>query len=119
MDKYIRVEWPEYQQFESHPKFKEECYYSADSNVYFIPEDLYNDILNKIYELPDEYKENYTTDFDRVKKDQNLLVFIYETEEFKVFKSLVNWNASFPFPILLKDSDFLDGINCDVVAIEK
>ena len=43
--KYIAVEWPEYQIFMEYPKFREECYFCSDANIYFIPEDLYNKVM--------------------------------------------------------------------------
>lgn len=54
MTKYICVEWPEYQFFIEHPRFEEDCYYCSDENVYFIPEDLYNEIDDKL-EFPKKY----------------------------------------------------------------
>lgn len=47
MVKYICVEWPEYQIFMEHPRFREECYYCPDSSVYFIPEDLYDEVMEE------------------------------------------------------------------------
>ena len=47
MTKYIGVEWPEYQIFMEYPEFREKCYYCSDSNIYFIPEDLYNKMYEK------------------------------------------------------------------------
>ena len=45
MTKYIAVEWPEYQIFMEHPQFREECYFCPDANLYFIPENLYNEVV--------------------------------------------------------------------------
>ena len=45
MIKYIAVEWPEYQIFMEHPQFREECYFCPDANLYFIPENLYNEVV--------------------------------------------------------------------------
>lgn len=42
MEKYVLVEWPEYQHFMEFPDFKERCYYCADENVYFVPQSMYN-----------------------------------------------------------------------------
>lgn len=43
--KYVAIEWPKYQIFMEHPRFREECYYCSDDNIYFIPEDLYNEFM--------------------------------------------------------------------------
>lgn len=119
MTKYIKEDWPEYQAFMEHPDFRERCFYCADDDSYFIPEDLYEEIKYPPYELPDEYKENYTTNFNRIKRGQNLLVFVAETEELRVVKAISNWKAYESFPILLEEKDLLDGINCEVIAVEK
>lgn len=119
MTKYIKADWPEYQEFMEHPDFRERCFFCAEDNSYFIPEDLYEETKYSPYELPDEYKEGYTTDFVHIKRGQNLLVFIYETEELKVVKAMSNWKARESFPILLEGKDLLDGINCEVIAVEK
>lgn len=119
MTKYICVEWPEYQMFMEHPRFEKDCYHCPDASVYFIPEDLFEEVMYPPYELPDEYKESYTTNFDRIKRGQNLLVFVDETNELKVVKAMSNWKAGESFPILLEEKDLLDGINCEVIAVEK
>lgn len=53
MVKYIKVEWPEYQIFMDHPRFKE-CYYTQAtdkelSSSLMVPEDLYNESLAPRY----------------------------------------------------------------------
>ena len=58
MIKYIAVEWPEYQIFMEHPQFREECYFCPDANLYFIPENLYNEV---VYEKENDYKRNKTS----------------------------------------------------------
>lgn len=119
MTKYIKIGWPEYQGFMERPDFHEKCFFCAEDNSYFISEDLYEETKYPSYELPDEYKEGYTTDFVRIKRGQNLLVFIIETEELKVVKAISNWKAYESFPILLEDKELLDGINCEIIAVEK
>lgn len=37
MEKYIKLEWPECQEFEEF----EECYWAADGMILFVPEELY------------------------------------------------------------------------------
>ncbi len=41
MIKYIKVDWPDYQEFIELPEF-DECFYCVEDNSYFIPEYLYN-----------------------------------------------------------------------------
>lgn len=36
--KYVKVEWPEIQNYMDHPNYSEECCYDAQKNVWFIPE---------------------------------------------------------------------------------
>lgn len=117
--KYILINWPDYQLFMDHPRFKDDCYNCLEVNAYFIPEDLYEEVTNPPYELPEEYKEVYDINFKSVKKGQNLLVLPYDTEEVRIIKSKTNWKINYPFPILLEDDTLLEGINCVVVAAEK
>ena len=51
MQKYIKVDWPDYQEFDEHPRFKEECFFCSEtwSGSYFIPEDLYNEKYEEIH----------------------------------------------------------------------
>lgn len=37
--KYIKVEWPEIQDYMNNPKYPEDCYYDPIEGVWFIPED--------------------------------------------------------------------------------
>lgn len=37
--KYIKIEWPEIQDYMEHEDYKEECYFDSTKNVWFIPED--------------------------------------------------------------------------------
>jgi len=43
--KYIKVEWPEIQDYMNNPKYSEECYFDPDKNCWFIPEDWEPDDL--------------------------------------------------------------------------
>lgn len=36
--KYIKLDWPEIQDYMHHPDYQEECFYDASRNVWFIPE---------------------------------------------------------------------------------
>lgn len=116
MTKYVCVEWPEYQIFMEHPRFEDDCYYCPDSDMYFIPEDLYDEVMNPPYELPEEYN-NFTMEFFRIKKGQNVLVL---TESgLLVTKATSNWKEYESFPVILEEKGLIDGINCEVIAIEK
>ncbi len=45
MVKYIKVDWPESQKF-MEEEYEDTCY-QCDDMVVFVPEDLYNEIINK------------------------------------------------------------------------
>lgn len=45
MEKYILVEWPDYQYFMEMPDFKERCFFCADENIYFVPQSMYNIVM--------------------------------------------------------------------------
>lgn len=51
--KYIKVEWPEIQDYMDNPGYPEECYFDPQKNCWFIPEEWDLDYL----ELK-EVKEN-------------------------------------------------------------
>lgn len=36
--KYIKVEWPEIQDYMNYPNYPEECFFDPQKNVWFIPE---------------------------------------------------------------------------------
>ena len=37
--KYIKVEWPEIQDYMDNPNYPEECYFDPIKNCWFVPED--------------------------------------------------------------------------------
>ena len=43
--KYIKVEWPEIQDYMDNPEYSEESFYDPNKNVWFIPEDWDPDYL--------------------------------------------------------------------------
>ena len=43
--KYIRVEWPEIQDYMDNPNYSEECYFDPQKNCWFIPEKWDSDYL--------------------------------------------------------------------------
>lgn len=46
MDKYVRVDWPESQEWMDEA-YEDEIEYGADDCVVFVPEELYNRVNNK------------------------------------------------------------------------
>lgn len=53
MKKYFAVEWPEYQIFMDHPKYKEECIIGTtllENNISYlmVPEDLYKEVYEHV-----------------------------------------------------------------------
>lgn len=60
--KYIKLEWPEIQDYMDNLDYPEECYYDSFKNVWFIPEDWDSDYLklkkvkeNVLKSLMDDY----------------------------------------------------------------
>jgi hypothetical protein len=43
MKKYIILNWPEIQDYMDHPGYAEECYYDPEKDVWFIPEEWYDE----------------------------------------------------------------------------
>lgn len=123
MIKYIMVTWPEIQEYMHHPRW-EECIFCSSlrnhpcpDSAYMVPEDLYEEITNPLFKLPDEYS-NYTMDFDKIKKGQNCLVAIGNSPKYTVVKAAVNWDLRGVLPLILEDTSLLDGFNCEVIAVE-
>lgn len=43
--RYIKVEWPEIQDYMDNPNYSEECYFDSQKNCWFIPEEWDSDYL--------------------------------------------------------------------------
>lgn len=52
--KYIKVEWPEIQDYMLNPRYFEEVSYDPQKNCWFVPEDM------------EEYKTNLENDFSGI-----------------------------------------------------
>ena len=131
MTKYIAVEWPEYQTFMEHPRFREECYYCADANTYFIPEDLYNEVIHKL-EFPKKYEntnlgtivcyethaivngeQSFWYDMSDLKKGNKVLVYNHNTNEW-IITTCTACNSA--MPILVENKDCIIGINSELIG---
>ena len=58
--KYIKVEWPEIQDYMDNPEYNKECYFDPLKNCWFVPEDWesYDSNLDSdIEDLDDERKK--------------------------------------------------------------
>ena len=136
MVKYICVEWPEYQIFMEHPRFREECYYCPDSSVYFIPEDLYEEVTYKL-QFPKKYEntelgtvvcyetravvngeDTYWYDEDLIKKGSKVLIYNHEIENYPKWIISKCKACSTGFPILFEDRNLLPGINCEIIGVK-
>lgn len=130
MTKYIKEDWPEYQAFMEHPDFRERCFYCADDNSYFIPEDLYDEVTYKL-QFPKKYENTnlgtivcYETRAV-VNGDQS---YWYDESDIQkgnialIYDENGNWHTSKivacskGFPIILEDSEFVIGINCELIG---
>lgn len=134
MIKYIKVDWPELQKFQELPEYNE-CYeylgYTDHSYwCIFVPEELYYKVIIK-EEFPKKYPntnlgtivcyENYavvegTTNYyyDESNIQKGNIALIHDENG--------NWHTSKivacsdGFPIILEDSDFVIGINCELIG---
>ena len=116
MTKYILVQWPELQKFQVLPEYEDTCFEHESGAITFVPEDLYNEIMNP-FKLPDEYKENFTIDFDRINKGQKVLIEDIESNRLYVVEATTNWVGD-SMPCILTGG-YLPGINCYIIAVEK
>lgn len=135
MTKYVCVEWPEYQIFMEHPRFEDECYYCPDSSVYFIPEDLYDEVMEERM-FPAEQDINLghltinkdsvtlsTTDetitfvYDYTKIPRNTRILFYSPDKgYWISKSTVTVFGSMPG---IYENGEMPGIDCEIVGIEQ
>ena len=49
MEKYIKVEWPEIQDYMDNPEYDTKCYFDPTKDCWFIPEDWESKDINNIY----------------------------------------------------------------------
>lgn len=131
MTKYIKENWPEYQEFMRHPDFYEKCFFCSEDNSYFISEDLYDEVMNKL-EFPKKYEntelgtivcyENYAivngTDYywydtNNMKKGNVALVYNHDTNEWIITRVKA---LTANMPILFEDSSLMEGINCELIG---
>lgn len=135
MVKYICVEWPEYQFFMDHQRFRGECYYCPDANVYFVPEDLYDEVMNKL-EFPKKYEDTnlgtivyyetraivngedtYWYDEDLIKRGSEVLIYNHNIKNYPKWIISKCVACSEGFPILFEDSNLLPDINCEIIGV--
>lgn len=134
MTKYICVEWPEYQIFMEHPRFEDNCYYCPDSSVYFIPEDLYNEVEERMFTTEQDINLGHltinkdsvtlsTTDetitfvYDYTKIPKNTRILFYSLDKgYWISKSTV---TVFESMTGIYENGEIPGINCKIVGIEQ
>lgn len=135
MIKYIKVDWPESQEF---MEYKEETFVCADSEgTLFVPENLYNEVMYKL-QFPKKYENTnlgtivcYET---RAVVNENE-TFWYDLSDLKKGNKILIYNHSIPskynkpewfittckacsqgFPILLEDTIAIPGLNCEIIG---
>lgn len=133
MTKYIKVEWPEYQTYMEHPQFRELSYYNSDNNIYFIPENLIEEVdvklrFPKIYEdthigtvtcmethaiVNGEYY--YWYNLDNLKSGDEVLVYDHYINNWLITTCVA---VAKGLPIILEDKNLLEGINCEIVGVK-
>ena len=134
MTKYVCVEWPEYQIFMDHPRFEDNCYYCPDSSVYFIPEDLYNEVDERMFPAEQDINLGHltinkdsvtlsTTDetitfvYDYTKIPKNTRILFYSPDKgYWISKSTV---TVFESMTGIYENGEIPGINCEIVGIEQ
>ena len=53
--KYVKIEWPEIQDYMDNPDYPEKCYFDPDKNVWLIPENWESDYRESYYDDTEEY----------------------------------------------------------------
>ena len=129
MTKYIKVSWPEYQEYMEHPYFRERSYYITEDNSYMIPEDLINEvdsglIIPKIYEntslgtvvLYETHaivKGEEIFYYEQPKKEDKLLIYLLDKKDFMTATcKAVNKDM----PILIEELNLLEGVHFEIIG---
>lgn len=133
MTKYIKVDWPESQNFIG----KTGCYDACDDPpLVFVPEDLYDEVMNKL-EFPKKYEDTnlgtivcyetravvngedtYWYDENLIKKGSEVLIYNHEIENYPKWIISKCVACSTGFPILFEDRNLLPGINCEIIGVK-
>lgn len=119
MIKYIKVEWPEMQKFQDLPNYEDECYEHESGIATFVPENLYNEVMNPPFKIPDEYKDKFEMFPISIKRGQNVLIIMNDTRELRVVKAATSWKASNNFPLILENLTLLEGLDYEIIGVEK
>lgn len=137
MTKYIKVDFPDSQNFIDN----KECYFvisndSAENNIssgiIMVPEDIYNEVMYKL-QFPKKYEntnlgtivlyENYaivngetTYWYNAQDAKKGDIALIYDGENWYTSKIIACTKV---FPIILENSEFVIGINCEFIGYKK
>lgn len=133
MTKYIKVDWPESQKFDGY----EECFVVMTNNPWdrdatgslMVPEELYEKVLYKL-QFPKKYENTNlgTVVCYETRAIVNEEIYWYDEEDIKrgnialIYDENGNWHTSKivacskGFPIMLEDSEFIIGINCELIG---
>jgi hypothetical protein len=68
--KYIKVEWPEIQDYMSNPEYNEECYFDPRKNYWFIPDYWEPDYSNATESWEDEFSGSNIGDLEGYNGDE-------------------------------------------------
>lgn len=119
-ERYLMITWPDIQAYMDHPRWKDCIFCQSISghpcpdSAYMVPEDVYFEINDP--QLPPEY-DNFTKYFNKIKRGQKVLVESYEDGKLYEVTAESSWLRD-SMPCLLSN-DFIDGINCLIVGVEK
>ncbi len=140
ISKYILVEWPEIQDFMGHTRYNE-CYSgnpideSNTMGVWFVPEDLYEEVAYKL-QFPKKYESTnlgtvvcyetraivngediYWYDENMIKKGSKVLIYNHDIDnrpQWIVSKCVA---CAEGFPVVFEDAMLLPGINCEIIGV--
>lgn len=137
MIKYIKVEWPDIQKFQELPNYYEKCYEHESGMITFVPENLYNKVINKP-QFPNKYEntnlgtivcyetravvngcETFWYDLSDLKEGNKVLIYNYDIASgYNRPKWIITTCkvCDEKFPIILEDAACAPGINCEIVG---
>lgn len=129
MTKYIKVDWPESQNFVG----KDGCYsVCTDPPLIFVPEELYNEVTRKL-QFAKKYentnlgtvvcyetraiingKDIYWYDESLIKRGSQVLVYDFNSDDWMITTCL---SCAEGFPFILENKSLLPGINCEIIGV--
>ena len=124
-DLYIKVYWPEIQDFMEHPRYKE-CYMCESLDVedvnlvsvYMVPKNLYEEVQNDKYPKEIIFEgESYETFWTYIERGDSVLI-LSEDDERRVLTAETSSKPPLYGSVVFDNDEFFPGINCEILGVK-